>query len=120
MSVGMNAEGHHATGAHAASGQSLPSIPGLPSVVKSDPQTYIDRLLSENGMGESVPKEDFFSPTDGSSHHKEEKKNLTNTLLKWGVGILAAAVLWRVAINRKAGNLLSSMGAKLQHRKPTQ
>jgi hypothetical protein len=86
-------------------------------VVKSDPQTYIDRLLSENGMGDNVPKEDFFSPTDGSNHHTEEKKSWTSTALKWGVGLLAAAALWKVAVNRKAGDAVRSAATRIYNRR---
>lgn len=120
MSVGMNTDSHHATGASATSGhgQSVPSIPGLPNVNDGAPR-YIDGLLSPVLGSAEHSNGDFFSSLDGESHHGEEQKSTTNTVVKWGIGLLAAAVLWKAGLNQKVGDLIRSTATKMRNAKKT-
>lgn len=117
--TGTGTETHGASPASYAGMPHAPNLPGLPSVVQMDPQTYIKRLLAENGGITDAPNGDFFSLTggqggSGGEGEGHQKSNPGSTILKWGVGILAAIALWKLVLTKKTGSLAQSTVTKLR------
>lgn len=95
------------TNGHGASVAPSTSLPGYPSVVQNTPDTYISRLLEENGNPkvETSPIEEGGGHGGGTGGHgtKEDK----NKLLKWAVGLLVAGALFKIALSRNTSDVAS-------------
>lgn len=117
MSLGMNSDG--ALGMHqgAATPSHFYDYPSMGS------EKYINNLL-----GHEAPADGFFSlAEEAPAEAHEQKGSPVKTLMKWGLGIVAAVALWKVATRQKGENLMQGITSKVSeirkklstHPKPT-
>ncbi|HEY9746447.1 MAG TPA: hypothetical protein V6C99_09540 [Oculatellaceae cyanobacterium] len=83
------------------------SFPGFPNV-NDGADAYIRQLLTE------TPQDQFFS----SLEQQQQKSGSSNTLLKWGAGILTGVLLWQLLLRRKGGDFIRRGIAAVQRKNP--
>jgi hypothetical protein len=114
MSLGMNSEG--ASGMHATGAAPPWYFYDYPSMGSDN---YINNLLSGTALGHGSGGDSFFSlnekgaAAEGHAGGHEEKSSPGSTLLKWGIGILAAAALWKMATRKQAENTMRGLTSRL-------